>query len=174
MSRFDRVLSKVENSLAALSLSAAATIGFINVVLRYGFNEVLFWAQEAVVLLVIFSTFMGAVTALRHNDHISVDLLYVLFGDRGKWILAMLGFFFTAFYCAVMGGYAWLMVTGSAAHQITTRTLGLPLWFVQLSIPIGLTLMFVRSLEILYRTARHQTTFPEAEEADIDTIEEAV
>lgn len=174
MSRFDRVLSRVENSLAALALSAAAIIGFANVVFRYGFNQVFFWSEEAVVFLVIFSTFMGAVTALRHNDHISVDLLYVFFGDRGKWLLAMLGFFFTAFYCAVMGGYAWLMVTGPAARQTVTRTLGLPLWFVQLSVPIGLTLMFVRSLEILYRTARHQTTFPEAEETDINAPEESV
>lgn len=168
MARFDQVLSRIEDSLAASSLAAAAVIGFGNVVLRYAFNQVVFWGEEAVVFLIIFSTFIGAVITLRHNKHVGVDVLAFMFKDRGKWILAMLGIFFTVFYCAVMGGYAWLMVAEPSRWLTQTRTLGLPLWFVQLSVPIGLTLMFVRSLEILYRTARHQTTFPEAEELSIE------
>lgn len=170
MSRFDQLLSKIENFLAALSLAAAATIGFLGVVLRYGFGHVIFWNEEAVVFLIIFSTFIGAVIALRHNNHISVDVLSFVLKSRGKWVLGLLSAFFTMFYCAVLGGYAWLMIASPGAQQTVTRTLGLPLWFVQLSVPIGLTLMFVRSLEILYRTARRRTAFPEAEETDIQEM----
>jgi len=45
-----------------------------------------------------------------------------------------------------------------------TPALRIPLWVVELALPIGLTLLFLRSLELVYRTARGQRAFAEAEE----------
>jgi TRAP-type C4-dicarboxylate transport system permease small subunit len=83
-------------------------------------------------------------------------------------VLAFVGALVTAIYCAVIGGYAWVLITEPATHSIVTPALKLPLWVVYLSLPIGLTLMFVRSLEILYRLARGRQTFPEAETSELD------
>ena len=60
MSRLGSVLTKVENVLAAGSL-AAALIAILAVLLRTFFNELLFWSEEAIIYLVICSTFFGAV-----------------------------------------------------------------------------------------------------------------
>ena len=162
MSIFDRVLSRIEDTLAVSSLAAAAALTIVSVILRYGFNTGLFWAQEAVIYLIIFSTFVGAVVTLRHDEHVNVDILPVLFGERGKWFFALLGSVMTLLYCAIIGGYSWLLITEPAAQSTTTPALNFPLWFVELALPIGLTLMFIRSLEIVYRTARGRTTFTEA------------
>lgn len=163
MSGFDRILTRIENFLAAGSLGAAAGLAIIGVILRYVFGSVIFWAEEAIIYLVVFSTFMGAVVTLRHNEHVNVDILPTLLGERGKWFFALLGSTMTLLYCAIIGGYAWLLVTEPAAQNTTTPALDLPLWVVELSLPIGLTLMFVRCIEIVYRTARGRQTFPEAE-----------
>jgi TRAP-type C4-dicarboxylate transport system permease small subunit len=64
------------------------------------------------------------------------------------------------------------MVTEPAARNIVTPALNVPLWVVQISLPIGLTLMFFRALEILYRTARGQQPFPEAEEDEFEEPED--
>ncbi|MGH3089373.1 MAG: TRAP transporter small permease, partial [Rubrobacteraceae bacterium] len=167
MSGFDRVLSRIEDFLAAGTLAAAVGLTIISVILRYVFSEGIFWAQEAVIYLVIFSTFIGAVVTLRHNEHVNVDILPVFFGERGKWFFALLGAGVTLLYCAIFGFYSWLLITEPAARNTVTPALDLPLWVVELALPIGLTLMFLRSLEIVYRTARGRQTFPEAEENEL-------
>jgi TRAP-type C4-dicarboxylate transport system permease small subunit len=164
---FDRILSRIEDTLAVTSLAAAAALTIISVILRYGFNSGIFWAQEAVIYLIVFSTFVGAVVTLRHNEHVNVDILPTLLGERGKWVFALLGSGMTLLYCAIIGGYSWLLITEPAAQSTTTPALDFPLWFVELALPIGLTLMFVRSVEIVYRTARGRTTFPEAESDEL-------
>lgn len=168
MSTFDRILTIIENSLAAASLGFAAALAVAGVLLRYTTGYIIFWAEEAVVYSIIFSTFVGAVITLRHNEHVNVDILGFLFARRGKRVLAFVGALVTAIYCAVIGGYAWVLITEPATHSIVTPALKLPLWVVYLSLPIGLTLMFVRSLEILYRLARGRQTFPEAETSELD------
>lgn len=167
MSTFDRILTIIENSLAVVSLGFAATLAIVSVILRYTTGTIIFWAEEAVIWSIICSTFIGAVVTLRHNEHVNVDILGFLFGRRGKLVLAFIGALVTAIYCAVIGGYAWLLVTEPATHSIVTPALKLPLWVVYLSLPIGMTLMFVRSIEILYRRARGREPFPEAEESEI-------
>lgn len=168
MSTFDRILTMIENSLAALSLGFAAALAVAGVLLRYTTGYIIFWGEEAVVYSIIFSTFVGAVITLRHNEHVNVDILGFFLGRRGKRALAFVGALVTAIYCAVIGGYAWVLITEPVTHTIVTPALKLPLWVVYLSLPIGLTLMFVRSLEILYRLARGRQTFPEAETNEID------
>lgn len=167
MSRLDQILTWVENGIAAFALGSATFLTILQVILRYGFNESLFWAQEAVIFLLILATFVGAVITLRHNEHVGVDALSFLFGARGKWVLAILSALLVAVYCLAFGIYAWLMIFEPALQNTVTPALRMPLWIVELSLPIGLTLMFIRALEILYRTARHKQTFPEAENTEV-------
>jgi C4-dicarboxylate transporter DctQ subunit len=164
MARLDRILTKIENFVAGASLGAAALLATLAVILRYGFNYVIFWSEEAVIYLIILSTFVGAVITLRHNEHVNIDIVPALLGERGKRVMAIIAAFFVVVYCAVIGGYAWLMITEPAVRMSFTLAMHLPLWVVQLSLPIGLTLMLVRALEILYRTARGRETFEEAED----------
>jgi C4-dicarboxylate transporter DctQ subunit len=173
---FDRVLTWIENSLAALALGGATVIAIAGVIMRYVFGDGIFWSEEAVIFLVILSTFIGAVITLRHNEHVNVDIMPALLGERGKWVFAMLGTLLLVIYCGVIGAYAWILIFEPAASNTITPSLKLPLWVVELSLPIGLTLMFLRSMEVLYRTARGQVAFPEAEENEFaeDTPEEAL
>ncbi len=164
MSRLDRTLTLIENTVAAASLGLAALLAILGVILRYTFGYVIFWGEEAVIYLIILSTFVGAVVTLRHNEHVNIDILPLLLGERGKRAVAVIGALMTVVYCAVIGGYAWLMITEPAAQDSITPALRLPLWIVQLTVPIGLTLMLLRALEILYRTARGRQAFEEADE----------
>jgi C4-dicarboxylate transporter, DctQ subunit len=161
MSRLDRILSAVENTLAAVALGGASLLACLQVILRYLFDYTIFWSEEATIYLLILSTFIGAVITLRHNEHVNVDVLSSFFRERGKRVLAVLAALITVIYCAIFGTYAWILVTEPAALNILTPALRLPLWVVELSLPVGLTLMFLRSLEMLYRSARGRETFPE-------------
>lgn len=166
MSRFDRILARIENFLAAATLGTAAGLAIVGVILRYVFDYIIFWSGEAVIYLIIFSTFIGAVITLRHNEHVSVDILPLVLGERGKRVLTLLGSVMIVVYCGIIGFYAWILVTEPGIRNTVTPALDLPLWIVYLALPIGLTLMLLRSLEIVYRSARGRQTFPEAEKRD--------
>ena len=164
MSRLDQILTWVENFLAAATLAAAAVIAISTVIMRSVFGRGIFWSEEAVIFLIIFSTFIGAVITLRHNEHVNVDILPAILGPRGRWFFNLLAGVLIVIYCATIGGYGWVLITQPAAHNTVTPALRIPLWVVELALPIGLTLLFLRSLELVYRTARGQRAFAEAEE----------
>jgi C4-dicarboxylate transporter DctQ subunit len=162
MSRFDQILTWIENGIAGLALGGAAIIAIIQVILRTFFNYIIFWSEEAVIYLIILATFVGAVITLRHNEHVGVDLLPV-FLKKWKKAFGVLSALLVALYCGVFGTLGWLMITEPAALNVVTPALKLPLWVVQIALPIGLTLMFLRALEIIDRIFRYGRGFPEAE-----------
>lgn len=162
MSRLDSILTKVENVLAAGSLAAAALLAIVAVILRTFFNEIIFWSEEAIIYLVIFSTFLGSVITLRHNQHVNVDIIAVFMKDRGKQVMAVVGTLVLLVYLGVVGYFGWLLIFEPQTQNTITPAMHLPLWVVTLSLPIGFTLMFLRALEILVRTLRGQDPYPHA------------
>lgn len=163
MSRLDRALTVVENVVAAGALALAVTIAIFSVLLRAVFGVFLSWSEEAIIYLIIYSTFIGSVITLRHNEHVNVDLLALLAGRHGRRWVHTLGALVTVLYVAVIGYFGWLLLLEPFSTATVTPSLKLPLWVLELSVPIGLTLMFVRGLEILYRVARGQVAFAEGE-----------
>lgn len=163
MARLNTILSWVENFLSALTLGGAATIAIVSVILRIVFNFNVFGAQEATIYLIIFSTFVGAAMTLRHGEHVSIDVLDYMLRVRGRWILAILSALLMAIYCGIITTYAWFMIVQPAALNTVTLALKLPLWTVELSLPIGFTLLFIRACQLLYATLRCREAFPEAE-----------
>ena len=154
MRQLDRVLTTIENVFAAGTLGLAAAISIINVFLRQ-FGESWFWTEEAVIYLIIYSTFVGAVITLRHNEHVSVDILGVFFKDRGKKWLALVAGVVTIIYLVIMGYLGWQLLAEPFSRTTVTPVLKLPLWVVELAVPIGMTLMLLRAIEMLWRTWKH-------------------
>jgi C4-dicarboxylate transporter, DctQ subunit len=171
--RFDRVLTRIENVLAAGTLGLATIIAIVAVVLRYAFGIFLFWSEEAIIYLIIYSTFLGAIITLRHNEHVNVDILAVFLKERGKRMVALLGGAMTLVYLGAIGFFAWLLLFEPFSTSTVTPSLKLPLWVVEAAVPIGLTLMFLRALEILVRTARGMDAFPEAQRSLLEVEADA-
>lgn len=154
MKQLDRVLSSVENVLAASALGLAAIISIINIIIRQ-FGQAWFWTEEAVIYLIIFSTFLGAVITLRHNEHVSVDILGVFFKEKGKKWLALLAGLVTLAYLGIMAVLGWMLLFEPFSSTTVTPVLKLPLWVVESAVPIGMTLMFLRAIEMIWRTWKH-------------------
>lgn len=163
MKRLDRALTSVENVLAAGALGLAALISIVNIIIRQ-FGQAWFWTEESVIYLIIFSTFIGAVITLRHNEHVSVDILGVFFAERGKKWLALVAGVVTLVYLGIMSYLGWLLLLEPFSRTTVTPVLKLPLWVVEAAVPIGMTLMFLRAIEMLYRTARYGTAGESPEE----------
>ena len=179
MSGLNRALTTLENVLAAGTLAAAAVIAIVAVLLRQVFGVFLFWSEETIIYLVIYSTFLGAVITLRHQEHVNVDVIAAFLGKRGKQVMAVIAIVVTMIYLGVVGYFAWMLIFEPFSTSTTTPALGVPLWVVELSVPIGFTLMFVRAIELLVRTIRQGAieedvleTEAEAIGLDIDSLDQ--
>jgi TRAP-type C4-dicarboxylate transport system permease small subunit len=166
----NRALTTLENVLAAGALAAATLIAIAAVILRSGFGVFLFWSEEAIIYLIIFSTFFGAVITLRHQEHVNVDVIAAFLGRRGKRVMALIAITLTLVYLGAVGYYAWLLLFEPFSSSTTTPAIGIPLWVVESSVAIGFTLMFVRALELAVRIWRHGVE----EENVLETEAEAI
>jgi TRAP-type C4-dicarboxylate transport system permease small subunit len=151
----NRALTVTENVLAAGTLAAAAAIAILAVILRNVFNVFLFWSEESIIYLIIFSTFLGAVITLRHQEHVNVDVIAAFLGRRGKKVMALIALAITLVYLGCVGWFAWQLLFEPFSTSTTTPALDLPLWVVESSVALGFTLMLLRAIELVVRVWRH-------------------
>ena len=170
MNALNRGLTVVENVLAAGALAAATVIAIVAVVLRSGFGVFLFWSEEAIIYLIIFSTFFGAVITLRAQEHVNVDVIATFLGRRGKQVMALVALGVTLVYLGAVGFYAWMLLFEPFSSSTSTPALELPLWVVESAVAIGFTLMFLRAIELIVRVWRHGVE----EENVLETEAEAI
>ena len=174
MSRFDRILTLVENVVAGGALALATLIAITQVLLRTIFDIHLYWSEETIVYLIIYSTFIGAVVTLRHNEHISINVFEPFVGKVGKRRLEILGVSVMIVYLVIVGFFAWMLLFEPFSSATVTPTLKLPLWVVELAVPLGLTLMLLRSIEMLVRLARGKPGFAEGDKSEFQRAEESI
>ena len=174
MSRFDRILTLVENVVAGGALALATLIAITQVLLRTIFDIHLYWSEETIVYLIIYSTFIGAVVTLRHNEHISINVFEPFVGKVGKRRMEILGVSVMIVYLVIVGFFAWMLLFEPFSSATVTPTLKLPLWVVELAVPLGLTLMLLRSIEMLVRLARGKPGFAEGDKSEFQRAEESI
>lgn len=152
---FGRILTTAENMLAGLSLVAAVLMALGAVLLREFFDVYLFWSEEAIIYLVICSTFFGSVLTLRSDEHVNVDIITIFLGRRGKRVMAIVAALVTTAYVAAVGALAWMLLFEPFSRSVVTPALKLPLWLVELPLALAFTLMFGHSFGKIVRAWRH-------------------
>ena len=167
MKTFDKYLSRVENFLAGASLIGATALAVFAVLLRNITGDVLFWSEEAIIYLIICSTFFGAVVTLRHNEHVAVDIMPTLLKGKKKKFFVVLGGLATLVYAGFIAYLSWALISEPFSRTTITPALKLPLWVVELSLAVGMTLFFIRAAEMLIRAIKAP-----AEELDKDVFAE--
>jgi TRAP-type C4-dicarboxylate transport system permease small subunit len=83
---------------------AAVAINFANIVARYVFNEAIFWTEEVLGFLMIYSVFLSAVTIAFNADNINMDLFYARFPKavrRGVNMVILAAFIASSAFMAV-------------------------------------------------------------------------
>ncbi|SDF46328.1 TRAP transporter small permease [Sporolituus thermophilus] len=116
------------NGIMAVLLALMGIFIFTNVVLRYFFNSGITWAEELSRFLFVWLVFMGAIGALKDNNHLGFTSLVQKLSPALKKLC-----FFVSNILVV--GCLWVLFEGSLKMtMLTTRTLspatGLPLAYM--------------------------------------------
>ena len=139
--RLERVIRRLLEATLAVVLAAMVAICFLEVVLRYGFGSSFGWYDEFAGYLLVWLTFLGAVTAQQEDRHVGVGDLAGRFGPRWHRAAA-----FTTLGLMI-GIHVLLLYHGGhlAIRFLTDRaiTLPVPMGIIYAIIPLSAVLMLV-------------------------------
>lgn len=76
----ERALSAIIIRVACVLLGVASTLGILQVLSRFIFNQPLAWSEVLIRIVIIWMVMFGVVIAFREGAQVSVDLMYRLSG----------------------------------------------------------------------------------------------
>lgn len=142
--RAERAGRLLETVLLALALGAMIVLASAQISLRNFGGGGLAWADEALRLLVLWVTMLGAIAAGRDQRHVSIDALSRYLPRAWLCWVARASDFFAAAVCLVLAWYSGLFVADSLAADDRILGGGLPAWVAQLVLPVAFGLLGYR------------------------------
>jgi TRAP-type mannitol/chloroaromatic compound transport system permease small subunit len=151
----DALVDAVGRTLSWLALVLALVMG-TNVLLRYGFSLGWIWAQELEWHLLVPLTLIGMSYALRHGEHVRVDVLFAKFNERTKLAIDVISAIIAMIFSLLV---IWLSL--SYVEQSWSIGEGSPnpggldyRYIIKAMIPVGFLFLFLQSLSQAIRFAR--------------------
>lgn len=109
-----RFINSLEETIIAILLGLMTLVTFINVVLRYGFNDSLTWGLEATTFLFAWLVLFGISYSVKVTAHLGVDALTNLFPVHVRRVLAIIA-------ATICVAYAFLLTKGAWDYWANLR-----------------------------------------------------
>ena len=148
----------LEYTLSFLFYLYLTLIIFIEVVRRYAFDSSSSWGEETAIYAFIWMTYIAAAKAAKDRSHLSVNILVMRMGRRGKFAADMLSDVCFFVLAAVVFYYSVIPIPSSIAYGQTMLGVDLPIALATVGVPIGWFLVMVRVVQRSVKTIRDYTS----------------
>ena len=145
-----------EITIVALTVFAVSSV-FINVLMRYLFNNSLAWPIEIAPFMFVAVTFIGSAAAIRTKAHIRIDVLlhfFPGFKKAAEYLSDILFIIYAVSICII--GYSAL--SNYWVYKQTMISLSIPIYIPYFFVPFDALLMVIRSVENLWNSFRNKET----------------
>jgi C4-dicarboxylate transporter DctQ subunit len=132
--------------LAAAALLVVVGLNAVNIVLRYFFFAAFPWAEEAMLYLMIFGVYTGAISVAWQQAHIRIDAFVNLAPARWRQVLAVLSTIVLAAILVPVVLASARVVSLLYDFDQRSDALHLPMWIPQSIVPAALLLIVLMSL----------------------------
>ena len=154
------VLQLVENGFLAALLLAMISLSFLQVVLRNVADAGFVWIDPLLRHLLLWIGFLGALLATRTGRHISVDALSRVLPPHVLRVTGVASNLLAYVICLLISNACFKLIHEEWLAG-TVGFLGIPIWMLQLVMPIASFAMAVRFLDrarlsFLGRLAEHE------------------
>ena len=145
--------------ISALLLVIAILVVCHMVFNRFVMNLPTSWQTEFVTYALLASTFLGAPWVLLKRGHVNVELIPLMLGARGRFLLAMFAYLVSAALCITITWYSFLFWHEAWEGNWSSDTIwGPKLWKAYLPMPIGffaISLQYIADLACLISGREH-------------------
>jgi TRAP-type mannitol/chloroaromatic compound transport system permease small subunit len=138
----------VVGRITAWSSFALALVMGGNVLLRYGFNTGSVWSQELEWHLMSPICLFGMSYALRHGEHVRVDVLFASYSQHNKFLVEFITAILSMAISLIIIKLSWAYVLQSwSIGEGTANPGGISARYILKGlIPLGFALLFLQSL----------------------------
>ena len=144
-------LKNVANFIGTLSYGVLFVTFIFQVILRFAFNKPLSWSDELIVILYVFSMFWAGAFMLKEKDHVMLDIVYELLGEKGKRVSCI------AYSLVISGLFLWAIPPSFSYVKFmmreSTPVLGIPYAYVFapfILFLISIGLFYLKKLIVLF------------------------
>jgi TRAP-type C4-dicarboxylate transport system permease small subunit len=159
-------LNNVETVVCEVLLASFVLLLFIQIIARQVFNHSLSWSDELSTYMFVWFAYLGAVVATKMAAHNRVTFQFQYFplwvGKYSMILADLIWVTFNVYF--VYLSYQFIFVFMNAFWK--SQTLGVPMKYLYMILPIAFTLMTIRILINLYATV-----FLGVEQVDPETAE---
>lgn len=161
-----RLINTVEEGLICLLLVAMTLIVFIEVVLRFGFNTGMVWADEAVLHTSAWMVLLGASYGVKVGSHIGVDAVVRLLPSKVQRIVTLVGIVFCLIYCALFIEGSWVYLHKMYKIGIDLEDIPVRKYIAHSVLLIGFVLLGIRFITLGWAVIQGRASgFKHADEA---------
>ena len=142
--KWEKRLDRMLETLVTLMFFSILSLTILLVIMRYGFNSSIIGGNEAMEYLFIYTTALGAAVSVGKGTHIRISVLVDQLKGLPRRCIDTAGYLLIAFINAVMIYYSlpWIRSAG----YFESPVLRIPNWMVQVSVPLGCTLVILYCL----------------------------
>jgi TRAP-type C4-dicarboxylate transport system permease small subunit len=151
--RWQRLLLRLGGRVAdaglyagAAALLAIVALNGVNIVLRYFFRSPLSWAEEAMLYLMIFGVYVGAISVAWQQAHIRIDAIIDFAPPGRRKLLQVVSTLVLAAVLVPVVLASFRVVSLLFDFDQRSDALHLPIWIAQAVVPVSLLLIVVMSL----------------------------
>jgi TRAP-type mannitol/chloroaromatic compound transport system permease small subunit len=142
--RFGEQISHIANVMILTSCLISAG----NAMMRYAFDMSSNAWLEVQWYMFAIAVMFGAAFTLKKNEHVRVDLVYMLLSPRGKlWLDVFGGFLFLLPMCILLGWLSWpFFMQSYNVNEYSGNAGGLIRWPIKLVLPLGFGLLALQGI----------------------------
>lgn len=136
--------NKAEEYLLVSSLAFTVVLVFIQVIMRYVFNQSISWSEELCRYIFIWQIWLGSSLAFRNKQHIAIEMISDKLKGKAKTTYQMVGNLITLAFNIFLASYGFNLVNTMLTRGTISSGMRVPLYIVYLAAPVS-------SLVIVFR-----------------------
>lgn len=144
------LINRSEEIFSSLALVMMTGITVVQVFNRYVLQNSLDWSEEIARYLFIWAVYVGCSYATQMNRHLEVTVIRNMFGGKIAKPVTIAAQLCTLVFCAcaTFWGIKFILFLSSTGQK--TPALEIQMYWVFLSVPVGMGLMALRTVERLW------------------------
>lgn len=146
---FLAVLKNLDAVVTGISLVLCTLLVNVNVLMRYILRQPLFWCEEVVTGLFVWTVFIGSAYAYRTHAHLGVDILVNALPDKAEKAVRVV--------IQILELAVLIMLTNISVQYVIntwdklTNTLRVPNWYISIAVPIGFGLSLIYAIYFMLK-----------------------